>query len=157
MNDLAPDRKYTNAAIPVGGVDPHPDKPTGEFLTDVVSNDWVNGEYKLLVVRAAERALTAYAGQFYHLLCPSPDGAEVWMRRPMSIYKVDKAAGCLEFLYKCEGRGTQGMATLEARRYVQYCGPPWCRLHARSGMEEYRRARSRRRTGYAGALVSAGC
>ena len=56
MNDLAPDRKYTNSAIPIGGVDPHPDKPTGEFLTDVVSNDWVNDEYRLLVVRAAELA-----------------------------------------------------------------------------------------------------
>ena len=123
MNDLAPDRKYTNAAIPVGGVDPHPDKPSGEFITDVVSNDWVNDEYKLLVVRAAERALTAYAGQFYHLLCPSPDGAEVWMRRPMSIYKVDKAATCLEFLYKCEGRGTQGMATLAAGDKFNVAGP----------------------------------
>lgn len=45
------------------------------------------------------------------------------MRRPMSIYKVDKAAGCLEFLYKCEGRGTQGMATLEAGDTFNIAGP----------------------------------
>jgi len=123
MNDLEANFNYTNAAIPVGGHDPHPDKPSGEFLTNVVSNDWVNDEYKLLVLEAAERALTAYAGQFFHLLCPSPDGAEVWMRRPMSVYKVDRAAGQLEFLYKCEGRGTQGMAMLAAGDTFNIAGP----------------------------------
>ena len=50
MNDLEANFNYTNAAIPVGGHDPHPDKPSGEFLTNVVSNDWVNDEYKLLVL-----------------------------------------------------------------------------------------------------------
>lgn len=123
MSDLEANNNYTNAAIPVGGQDPYPDKPSGEFLTNVVSNEWVNGEYKLLVLEAAEKALTAYAGQFFHLLCPSPDGAEVWMRRPMSIYKVDRAAGQLEFLYKCEGRGTQGMAMLEAGDTFNIAGP----------------------------------
>ena len=101
MTDLAPNEKYTNAAIRPGDPDPHPDKPVGEYLTDVVSNDWVNNEYKLMVLKAPEKALTAYAGQFFHLLCPTPDGAEVWMRRPMSVYKVDKPAGQIEFLYKC--------------------------------------------------------
>ena len=123
MNDLEANLNYTTAAIPVGGHDSHPDKPSGEFLTNVVSNDWVNDEYKLLVLEAAERALTAYAGQFFHLLCPSPDGAEVWMRRPMSVYKVDREAGQLEFLYKCEGRGTQGMAMLAAGDTFNIAGP----------------------------------
>ena len=123
MNDLEANFNYTNAAIPVGGHDPHPDKPSGEFLTNVVSNDWVNDEYKLLVLEAAERALTAYAGQFFHLLCPSPDGAEVWMRRPMSVYKVDCEVGQLEFLYKCEGRGTQGMAMLAVGDTFNIAGP----------------------------------
>ena len=123
MSDLEANNNYTNAAIPVGGQDPFPDKPSGEFLTDVVSNDWVNGEYKLLVLQAAEKALTAYAGQFFHLLCPSPDGAEVWMRRPMSVYKVDRDAGQIEFLYKCEGRGTQGMAMLESGDTFNIAGP----------------------------------
>lgn len=123
MTDLSSNENYTNSAIPVGGHDPHPDKPSGEFLTNVVSNEWVNGEYKLLVLETAPRALNAYAGQFFHLLCPSPDGAEVWMRRPMSIYKIDRAAGQLEFLYKCEGRGTQGMAMLRPGDTFNIAGP----------------------------------
>jgi dihydroorotate dehydrogenase electron transfer subunit len=68
-------------------------------------------------------ALKAFAGQMFHLLCPSPDGAEVWMRRPMSVYRVDKDAGHVEFLYKCEGRGTRGMATLAPGDDFNLAGP----------------------------------
>ena len=123
MTYLAPNEKYTNSAIRPGEIDPYPQKPVGEYITDVVSNNWVNAEYKLMVLKAPEKALTAYAGQFFHLLCPSPDGAEVWMRRPMSVYNVDKSAGQIEFLYKCEGRGTKGMGTLEAGDTFNVSGP----------------------------------
>ncbi len=123
MINLAPNEKYTNSAIRPGESDPYPQKPVGEYITDVVSNNWVNDEYKLMVLKAPEKALTAYAGQFFHLLCPSPDGAEVWMRRPMSVYNVDKSAGQIEFLYKCEGRGTKGMGTLEAGDTFNVSGP----------------------------------
>lgn len=123
MTDLAPNEKYTDSAIRPGDTDPYPDKPAGEYLTDVVSNDWVNDEYKLMVLQVPEKALTAYAGQFFHLLCPSPDGAEVWMRRPMSVYKVDTPAGRIEFLYKCEGRGTKGMAMLQTGDTFNVSGP----------------------------------
>ncbi len=87
-----PFEKYTNSALRVGDVDPYPQRLAGEFIGIVISNDWVNKEYKHLVLKVHEQALKAYAGQMFHLLCPSPDGAEVWMRRPMSIYRVDKAA-----------------------------------------------------------------
>jgi len=123
MTDLTPENKYTSAPVRVGGPDPYPERPTGEFICDVVSNDWVNAEYKLLVLEAPERALRARGGQFFHLLCPSPDGAEVWMRRPMSIYRIDRGAGRLEFLYKCDGRGTRGIALLEAGDAFNIVGP----------------------------------
>src|SRR6478735_35566 len=103
---------YTNSALRVGDEDPYPQRRVGEFIGTVVSNTAVNDEYKHIVLRVHEHALKAYAGQMFHLLCPSPDGAEVWMRRPMSVYRVDRAAGQIEFLYKTEGRGTRGMALL---------------------------------------------
>jgi len=114
---------YSSAAIRRGGADPHPDRPVGEFICNVVSNDWMNDEYKLIVLEAHDKALTAKAGQFFHLLCPSPDGAEVWMRRPMSVYRVDAPNGRIEFLYKCEGRGTRGIAMLEAGDEFNIAGP----------------------------------
>ena len=75
------------------------------------------------MLKVHEHALKAYAGQMFHLLCPSPDGAEVWMRRPMSVYRIDKAAGQVEFLYKTEGRGTRGMGTLKPGDDFNIAGP----------------------------------
>jgi dihydroorotate dehydrogenase electron transfer subunit len=118
-----PSNRYTNSALRVGDVDAYPQRHVGEFIGIVVSNDWVNDEYKLVVLKVHEQALTTYAGQMFHLLCPSPDSSEVWMRRPMSIYRVDKAAGEVSFLYKTEGRGTRGMATLQPGDEFNIAGP----------------------------------
>lgn len=114
---------YTDSALRIGEPDPHPDRPVGEFISIVASNDWVNDEYKLVAVDVHDRAMNTEAGQFFHLLCPSPDGAEVWMRRPMSIYRVDKENTRLEFLYKCEGRGTRGIGMLEPGDEFNISGP----------------------------------
>jgi dihydroorotate dehydrogenase electron transfer subunit len=118
-----PSNNYSNAALRIGDIDHYPQRLVGEFIGIVVSNDWVNDEYKHVVLRVHEHATKAYAGQMFHLLCPSPDGAEVWMRRPMSVYRVDKAAGAVEFLYKSEGRGTRGMATLQPGDEFNIAGP----------------------------------
>ena len=118
-----PNANYTNSALHIGDTDPYPQRLVGEFIATVVSNHWVNTEYKHLILKVHPHALTAYAGQMFHLLCPSPDGAEVWMRRPMSVYRVDKDAGQVEFLYKCEGRGTRGMAMLEPGDDFNITGP----------------------------------
>ena len=118
-----PNENYTNAALRIGDVDPYPQRLVGEFIGTVVSNEWANDEYKHVVVKVHAHALKAYAGQMFHLLCPSPDGAEVWMRRPMSVYRVDKANGQVEFLYKCEGRGTRGMAMLQPGDEFNITGP----------------------------------
>lgn len=115
--------KYTDSALRVGDADPYPQRLVGEFAGIVVTNASVNDEYKHLVLKVHPRALDCYAGQFFHLLCPTPDGAEVWMRRPMSIYRVDKAAGHIEFLYKTEGRGTRGMAMLAPGDEFNLAGP----------------------------------
>jgi dihydroorotate dehydrogenase electron transfer subunit len=118
-----PNANYTNSALRIGDTDTYPARQVGEFIGQVVANDWVNEEYKHLILKVHPHALTAYAGQMFHLLCPSPDGAEVWMRRPMSVYRVDKDAGHVEFLYKCEGRGTRGMATLAPGDDFNLAGP----------------------------------
>jgi dihydroorotate dehydrogenase electron transfer subunit len=115
--------KYTDAALRIGDTDTYPQRKTGEFIGTVVSNDWVNKEYKHMILKVHVHALSAYAGQMFHLLCPSPDGAEVWTRRPMSVYRVDKPKSQIEFLYKTEGRGTRGMAMLRAGDDFNVVGP----------------------------------
>ncbi len=100
-----------------------PQCPVEETRCPVVTHDWVNDEYKHLVVTATPKALAAKPGQFFQLLCPSPDAIEVWFRRPQSVYRVTRSSGRLEFLYKVAGRGTQGLATLEPGDTLDMVGP----------------------------------
>jgi len=101
--------------------DPH--IPAEEALCPVVSHDWVNSEYKHLVVQGSPKALAVRPGQFFNLLCPSPDAGELWLRRPQSVYRIDRAQGRIEFLYKCVGRGTRGLATLAVGGALNMVGP----------------------------------
>src|ERR1700692_3539079 len=100
-----------------------PHIPAEESLCPVVSHDWVNSEYKHLVVEASAKALTVTPGQFFNLLCPSPDVGELWLRRPQSVYRIDRREGRVEFLYKCVGRGTRGLATLKVGDQLNMVGP----------------------------------
>jgi dihydroorotate dehydrogenase electron transfer subunit len=97
--------------------------PAEESLCPVVSHDWINSEYKLLIVDASPKALDVKPGQFFNLLCPSPDEGELWLRRPQSVYRIDREHGRIEFLYKCVGRGTYGLATLERGDALNMVGP----------------------------------
>ncbi|MEA2951872.1 MAG: dihydroorotate dehydrogenase electron transfer subunit [Alphaproteobacteria bacterium] len=117
---------FTSAPFIVGKSEPSPALahiPAEEALCPVVFHDWVNSEYKHLVVEASAKALAVKAGQFFNLLCPSTDSGELWLRRPQSVYRVDKANRRIEFLYKCVGRGTRGLATLEKGDYLNMVGP----------------------------------
>src|SRR5215471_2670688 len=97
--------------------------PAEESLCPVVSHDWVNAEYKYLVVEASPKALSVTPGQFFNLLCPSPDVGELFFRRPQSVYRIDRPRGRIEFLYKCVGRGTRGLATLRKGDDLNMVGP----------------------------------
>jgi dihydroorotate dehydrogenase electron transfer subunit len=97
--------------------------PAEESLCPVVSHDWVNAEYKHLVVDASPKALSVTPGQFFNLLCPSPDVGELFFRRPQSVYRIDRDRSRIEFLYKCVGRGTRGLATLKKRDDLNMVGP----------------------------------
>jgi dihydroorotate dehydrogenase electron transfer subunit len=100
-----------------------PQIPAEESLCPVVSHGWVNSEYKHLVVEASAKALAVRPGQFFNLLCPSPDVGELFFRRPQSVYRIDRAQGRIEFLYKCVGRGTRGLATLAPGDELNMVGP----------------------------------
>jgi len=100
-----------------------PHIPAEEALCPVLSHDWVNSEYKHLVVEASPKALSVTPGQFFNLLCPSPDVGELFFRRPQSVYRIDRDRGRIEFLYKCVGRGTRGLATLKKGDDLNIVGP----------------------------------
>ncbi|QDL94669.1 dihydroorotate dehydrogenase electron transfer subunit (plasmid) [Paroceanicella profunda] len=97
--------------------------PIEEALCEIVSNDAVNAEYRLMIARAPEAALRARAGQFFHLLCPATEAGQPFLRRPMSIYRIDRARGEIGFLYKVTGKGTRGLATLRPGETLNALGP----------------------------------
>ncbi len=118
---------FTTAPYVVGKSDPPPAEtphiPIEEALCPIVSHEWVNSEYKHMVVDASEKALAVQPGQFFNLLCPSPDVGELWLRRPQSVYRIDRPKGRIEFLYKTAGRGTRGLATLKRGEDLNMVGP----------------------------------
>lgn len=89
----------------------------------ISSNEWVNAEYKHLVVQVPDIALTARPGQFFHLRCPATGSDRPFFRRPMSVYRVVAAKGQIEFLYKVQGAGTRGLATLNGGDELDILGP----------------------------------
>lgn len=97
--------------------------PVAETVCPVVRNDWINAEYKHLVLDAPHGSAKAEAGQFFHLLCPTRAGLAPFLRRPMSIYRIDRAGARLEFLYKIVGKGTTTLAELEAGDTLNILGP----------------------------------
>src|SRR6204780_3821300 len=123
---MAAPEPFTSDPFVVGKSAPAPEPrpiPAEESLCPVVSHPWVNSEYKHLVVEASPKALAVNPGQFFNLLCPSPDVGELFFRRPQSVYRIDRAKGRVEFLYKCVGRGTRGLATLEPGDELNMVGP----------------------------------
>src|SRR4029079_957891 len=115
---------FACAPFVVGKTTPtEPHIPAEEALCPIVSHEWVNSEYKHLVVEASAKALAVQAGQFFNLLCPSPDSGDLWLRRPQSVYRVDHANRRIEFLYKCVGRGTRGLATMKPGELLNMVGP----------------------------------
>ena len=97
--------------------------PVAETLCPVVANDWVNDSYKHLILDAAHGAERGEPGQFFHFLCPTIGENAPFFRRPMSIYRIDKARGRLEFLYKIVGRGTATLAGLTPGNTLNIFGP----------------------------------
>lgn len=99
------------------------DLPVAERRDEVLANDAVNGEYKRLVLASGEPATRVEAGQFFHLLCPAAGSDAPFLRRPMSVYRVDRGAQRIEFLYKVTGAGTRGLATLRPGDRLDLVGP----------------------------------
>ena len=73
--------------------------------------------YKFSIL-SKEIASVACAGQFCMI------GLEkVFLRRPLSIYSVDRKTGMISFLYKVVGKGTDILANLSVGSLVKVLGP----------------------------------
>ncbi len=72
---------FASAPFIVGKSEPppiEPDIPAEQALCPVISHDWVNEEYKHLVVTASPKALAVRPRQFFNLLWPSGVSHVLW-------------------------------------------------------------------------------
>jgi dihydroorotate dehydrogenase electron transfer subunit len=129
---------FASAPFIVGSSEPAPGEvggPVEEALCPVVSHEWVNAAYMHLVIAAPPKALAARPGQFFNLLCPSPDASGLWPRRSLSVYHVDAARARIGFVHKvagvrhsapghgAPGHNGVGLAALKKDDLVNIAGP----------------------------------
>lgn len=80
----------------------------------------IDGIYKFSV-KAPEIAQTARAGQFLEIKVS--ETGEPFLRRPISIYNIDKEAGEVEFIFQVKGRGTELLAERRIGDLIDIMGP----------------------------------
>jgi dihydroorotate dehydrogenase electron transfer subunit len=85
----------------------------------ILSHDSFAGDQYILRVQAVECAKLAQPGQFAHITChPS-----LPMRRPISIMRVSKTQGWVDFLYKDVGSGTHQLAARQVGEEINIIAP----------------------------------
>ena len=80
----------------------------------------IEGIYKFSV-KAPEIAKDARAGQFLEIKVS--ETGEPFLRRPISIYNIDKENGIVEFIFQVKGRGTEILAERKIGDLTDIMGP----------------------------------
>ncbi len=92
-----------------------------KLICELVKKEKINeGIYKFSV-KAQEIANSAKAGQFLEIKVS--DVGETFLRRPISIYNIDKENGIVEFIFQIKGRGTEILSTKEIGNKIDIMGP----------------------------------
>ncbi|MGQ9591978.1 MAG: dihydroorotate dehydrogenase electron transfer subunit [Planctomycetota bacterium] len=78
----------------------------------VVSNRAVGPGWHLLRLRQPAIAAAARPGQFVQISCAEAGSSDPLLRRPFSVYAVDRAGGTYDILYTPVGRGTRWLAEI---------------------------------------------
>lgn len=86
---------------------------------EILSHEAFEGDQYVLRVQAPKCAAKAEAGSFAHLQCDPM----LPMRRPLSIMRVSREAGWVDFLYKAVGEGTRLLARREVGETISVMGP----------------------------------
>jgi len=88
---------------------------------EVLSNQQVSERYWHMIVDASTIQEEVKPGQFFNVRCA--DEYYPLLRRPFSIYRINKKARTLEFLYLVKGLGTQRLKEAKAGEKVDLFGP----------------------------------
>lgn len=87
----------------------------------IISNVKVSDRYWHMIVDTSGMKETVEPGQFFNLLCG--DGLYPFLRRPLSVYRINSESNTLEFLYLVKGLGTTKMTEFTAGEKIDIFGP----------------------------------
>ncbi len=87
----------------------------------VLSNKQLSQEMYEMEFKAPNMAVQCSPGQFVHIITGS--AYDPLLRRPISLYDVNKDTGIISLLYKVVGRGTELMTKIGINDYVDVMGP----------------------------------
>jgi dihydroorotate dehydrogenase electron transfer subunit len=90
-----------------------------QILAPVVSNEQVMPGVHLLWLEAPEMARVASPGQFAMLRCEG----NAFLRRPLSIHRLNNGKTQLAFLFSAVGKGTHWLSELNPGRCIDVLGP----------------------------------
>jgi len=86
---------------------------------ELLSQQEFPGQQFVIRLRAPKCAASATPGSFAHLTCDP----QIPMRRPLSIQRVDAAAGWVEMLYKIVGPGLEALSRRPVGSTISVLGP----------------------------------
>lgn len=87
----------------------------------IVKNNHMKGPYYYLEIFSPTMASRAVAGQFLHLRIST--SYDPILRRPLSLYRIQKKTGELGILYQVKGRGTTILSKKKAGETLDVMGP----------------------------------
>ena len=88
---------------------------------EVLSNVQVSERYWHMKLEASSILEPVKPGQFFNIKCAEADSP--FLRRPFSIYRMNKAEKTIEFLYLMKGQGTFKLTDVVAGEKVDMLGP----------------------------------
>lgn len=87
----------------------------------ICSNRQVSERYWHMVVDARDLSEDIWPGQFFQIRCGHD--LNPFLRRPFSIYRINRKERTLEFLYLVKGAGTKRLTLMREGEWVDVFGP----------------------------------
>lgn len=92
-----------------------------QVLAELVKKEQLKPDIYKFSVKAPSIVKIAKPGNFIEIRVS--ETTEPFLRRPISIYSLDKENGILEFIFQVKGKGTEILAKRENRKQIDIVGP----------------------------------
>lgn len=92
-----------------------------EWCIPIVEHVEVSPGYKIMTIAAVDFTNISHPGQFVLIKCGT--SYDPFLRRPLSIHRVDRNKGEASFLYQIKGTGTKWLSVQHEGDVLQILGP----------------------------------